>query len=246
MAFREPCAPNLGHVPLRTGLTSLVSAHLESGSAIAVAGEAAADLAEALVREGAPPLTVEADRFALLSDELDPPAVGRVRDLAEGAVDLVILRRAWRSHADVTGALKAAVGAVRPGGEVVASDLDVNKLLAGPSPRYPTRLLYLSEPEAAARLASSTASPGVLGVEAVRAGLFDVEGFTYDDERDSYEDVAGLWSGIRRRGWRGAAWVSQERARSTFEDVSASMAGAVPTGWAVDREPWYAVVGRRR
>jgi hypothetical protein len=101
-------------VPLRTGLTSLVSAHLESGSAIAVAGEAAADLAEVLVREGAPPLTVEADRFALLSAE------------------------------------------------------------------------------------------------------------------------------------RGVAWVSQERARSTFEDVSASMAGAVPAGWAVDREPWYAVIGRRR
>ncbi len=140
MAFRAPCGPNLGHVPLRTGLTNLVSTHLGSGSAIAVAGEAAADLAEALVREGAPPLTIEADRFALLSAELDPPAVGRVRD----------------------------------------------------------------------------------------------------------EDVAGLWSGIRRRGWRGSAWVSQERARSTFEDVSASMAGAVPAGWTVDREPWYAVVGRRR
>jgi hypothetical protein len=246
LAFREPRASNLGHVPLKTGLTSLVSAHLDSASAIAVAGEAAADLAEALVREGAPPLTVEADRFALLSSELNPPAVGRVRDLPEGVVDLVILRRAWRSHADVTGALSAAVGAVRPGGEVVACDLDVSQLLAGPSPRYPTRLLYLAEPEAAKRLVSSTASPGVLGSEAVRAGLLDVQSFTYDDERDSYEDVAGLWSGIRRRGWRGAAWVSQERARSMFEDVSASMAGAVPAGWAADREPWYAVIGRRR
>lgn len=86
MAFREPCAPNLGHVPLRTGLTSLVSTHLASGIAIAVAGEAAADLAEAPVCEGAPPLTVEADRFALLSAELDPPAVGRVRDLRSSPV----------------------------------------------------------------------------------------------------------------------------------------------------------------
>ena len=240
------CGPNLGHVPLRTGLTSLASAHLGSGSAIAVAGEAAADLAEALVREGAPPLTVEADRFALLSADLAPPAVGRVRDLPEGSVDLVILRRAWRSHADVSGALAAAVGAVRSGGEVVATDLDVNQLLAGPSPRYPTRLLYLAEPEAATRLASSTASPGVLGSEAVRAGLLDVEGFTYDDEINSYEDVAALWSGIRQRGWRGAAWVSQDRARSTFEDVSSSMADAVPAGWVADREPWYAVFGRRR
>lgn len=231
-------------MPLRTGLASLVSTHLDAGSAIAIAGESAADFAEDLVRRGAPPLAVEADRFALLSDALDPPAVGRLRDLPEGAVDLVVLRRAWRSRTDVAGALAAAVRAVRPGGEVVVADLDVNRLLGGPSPRYPVRLLYLAEPEAAERLTASTASPGVLGSEAGRVGLRDVVTITYDDERGAYEEVAGLWAGIRQRGWRGAAWVSQERARSLFEGVASAMAGAIPAGWAVDREPWYAVIGR--
>ena len=232
-------------MPLRTGLATLVSTHLGAGSAIAIAGESAADFAEDLVRHGAPPLTVEADRFALLTDALDPPAVGRVRDLPEGTVDLVVLRRAWRTPADVADALAAAVRAVRTGGEVVATDIDVRQLLAGPSPRYPVRLLYLAEPEVADRLRASTAPPGLLGSEAVRAGLQDVVSINYDDERGIYEDVAGLWSGIREHGWRGAAWVPQERARSLLEDVASSMAGAVPAGWAVDREPWFAVFGRR-
>jgi len=232
-------------VPPKTGLATLISAHLEVGSAIAVAGESAADFAEDLIRSGAPPLAVEADRFALLTTALDPPTVGRVRDLPEGAVDLVVLRRAWRTRADIAGALAAAVRAVRPGGEVVATDIDVSQLLAGPSPRYPVRLLYLAEPEVADRLRTSTATPGSVGTEAVRVGLHDVVTLNYDDERGTYEDVAGLWSGIRERGWRGAAWVPQERARSLLEDVAASMAGAIPVGWAVDREPWFAVFGRR-
>lgn len=231
-------------MPLRTGLASLVSTYLDTGSVIAIAGESAAEFAEDLVRRGGPPLAIEADQFALLSDALDPPSVGRVRDLPEGAVDLVILRRAWRSHTDVADALTAAARAVRPGGEVVAADLDVSRLLAGPSPRYPVRLLYLAEPQAGEQLAASTASPGLLGSEAVRVGLHDVVSLTYDDERGVYEGAADLWSGIQRGGWRGAPSVPQERVGSLFEDVASSMAVAVPGGWAVDREPWYAVIGR--
>ena len=232
-------------MPLRTGLATLVSTHLEAGSAIAVAGESAAEFAEDLVRSGAPPLAVEADSFVLLTAALDPPTVGRVRDLPEGAVDLVVLRRPWRTPADIIGALAAAVRAVRPGGEVVATDIDVNQLLAGPSPRYPVRLLYLAEPDVADRLRLSAATMGSVGTEAVRAGLREVVTLNYDEVRGTYEDVAGLWSGIRERGWRGAAWVPEQRARSLLEDVATSMAGAVPAGWAVDREPWFAVFGFR-
>ena len=233
-------------MPLRSGLIRFATPYLGVESTIAIAGEAAAELAEDMVRNGSAPLTVEADQFALLSDALDPPTVGRIRDLPDESVDLVILRRAWKSRTDVAAALAAAVRAVRPGGEVIATDIDVNQLLAGPSPRYPVRLLYLAEPEAASNLVSSTVAPAVLGSEAVRAGLGDVESLTYDDDRGVYEGIAELWSAVQRRGWRGAAWVSQDRSRSLFEDVARSMAGAHPAGWAVDREPWYAVIGRRR
>jgi SAM-dependent methyltransferase len=233
-------------MPLRTGLVRFVAPYLATDSTIAIAGESAAGLAEDLVRNGSAPLSVEADHFALLSDALDPPAVGRVRDLPDESVDLVILRRAWRSRADVAAALSTAVRAVRPGGEVIATDIDVNQLLAGPSPRYPIRLLYLAEPMAASGLRSSTVAPGVLGTEAVRAGLSGVESLTYNDDRGAYESIAEFWSEVQKRGWRGAAWVSQDRSRSLFEDVARSMAGAHPVGWAIDREPWYAVIGRRR
>jgi hypothetical protein len=233
-------------MPLRSGLIRFVSPYLSAESTIAVAGEAAADLAEDLVRNGSAPLSVEADQFALLSDSLDPPTVGRIRDIPAESVDLVILRRAWRSRSSVAAAFAAATRAVRPGGEVIATDIDVNQLLAGPSPRYPVRLLYAAEPAAAASLAASTVAPGVLGSEAVRAGLDAVESLTYDDDRGAYEGIAEFWSAVQRRGWRGAAWVSQDRSRSLFEDVAESMAGAHPVGWAVDREPWYAVFGRRR
>ena len=51
-------------MPLRTGLASLVSTHLEAGSAIVVAGESAAEFAEGLVRSGALPPAIEADSAA--------------------------------------------------------------------------------------------------------------------------------------------------------------------------------------
>jgi hypothetical protein len=211
---------------------------------IAIAGESAALLGEQLVRAGGPPLTVEADRFAFLSDDLDPPKAGRVRDLPESCVDLCILRRAWHAPGEVTDAIVAARRVVRPGGEVAVVDVSADRLLSGPSPRYPVRLLYLAEPAVGAKLVSSTASAGLLGSSAVRGGLSDLEGYSYDDVHGEYEDVSALWAGIRERGWRGSAWIDSERSRSLFDDVAPALEGAIPLGHAVDREPWYGVIGR--
>lgn len=195
------------------------------------------------MRAGAAPLAVEADRFALLSDALDPAAVGRVRDLPAGSTDLVVIRRAWTHPGEVEAALVAAMQAVRPGGEVVVADLDARRLVAGPTQRYPVRLLYSSMPDVAERLMVSTASPGLLGAAAVRVGLREVAGYTYDDELSEHEDAASLWAGIRERGWRGSAWVSQDRSGPLFDQLATALARAIPAGSAVDREPWYAVIG---
>ena len=99
---------------------------------------------------------------------------------------------------------------------------------------------------AAERLTASAASPGLVGGEAVRAGLHDIAAFTYDDEWGTYEEVGGLWLGVHQRGWRGAAWVSRERELSLLEGVASSPVGASPAGRAVDREPWHAVIGSSR
>ena len=169
-------------MPIETGLVNLPWQPLTELESVAVAGESAGLVGEALAPAGGPPLIVEADHFALLSRSADPPAPTKLRDLDQSSVDLVVLRRAWQKVADVAAALRAGARVTRLGGEVLAVDIDVNRLLMGPSPRYPTRLLYLAEPAAALRLESSTASP----------------------------------------------------------------AGAIPVGEAVDREPWYAVAGTKR
>lgn len=227
-------------------MATLLGAHLDSTSAIAIAGEAAAAVGERLARAGGPPLTVEADRFALLSDDLDPPKAGRVRDLPESSLDAVVLRRAWADPSDIQQALETAIRVVRPGGEVIAADVDADRMIEGPSFRYPAGVLYRREPEAARRLRDSSASAALLGLAAVRAGFAELEAASYDDVRGEHDDVAGLWAALREGGWRGSIWVASDRLGPLFESATGDLTAAVPAGPAVDREPWHAVVGRVR
>jgi hypothetical protein len=229
-----------------TGLVRLTLRPLVEIDSVAFVGESAAVVAESFAAAGGPPLVLEADHFAFATRSGSRPDAARLRDLAPGSVDLVVLRRAWRAVGEVGEALRTARAVLAPGGEMIAADLDVNLMLAGPSPRFPVRLLYLAEPTAANRMRASTATPASLGAEAVRAGFVSVEGFTYVDVRGSYPDVEALWVGIKARGWRGAAWVPIERQGEVFGVVADALAGAIPLGPAVDREPWYAVVGSKR
>jgi hypothetical protein len=228
-----------------TGLTRLSGLPLGTVESIAIAGEGVIDVAAAFTAAGGPPLVLESDHFAVLSRSGELPAVGRIRDLPTMSVDLVVLRRAWRRPGDVADALQIAHDRVIPGGEVIAADLDVQKLLAGPTPRYPGRLFYLAAPEAADRLRASTAPPALLAAEAVRAGLRPIDMLTFDDVRSTHDTVADLWSAIRERGWRGSAWTAADRQTTVIDRVADAMSGAVPAGPAADREPWYAVVGIR-
>lgn len=211
---------------------------------IAIAGERAATLGEQLASAGGPPLSVEADRFALLTDDFDPPRVGRIRDLPESSVDLAILRRAWSEPADVFRAISVAREVVRPGGEVVVADVAADRLLDGSNHRYPIRLLYALAPVAAERLRSSTAGANLLGPAAVSAGLKRLEVLTYDEVYSEYADASELWSGVQRRGWRGAQWVESGREGALFEAFAPALQAAIPLGPAVDREPWLAAIGQ--
>jgi hypothetical protein len=228
-----------------TGLTRLSSLPLTLVESIAIAGEGVPDVAAAMSAAGGPPLVVESDHFALLSRSTGPQVASRVRDLARSSVDIVVLRRAWGSPREVGEAIRIAHDRVVPGGEVIVADLDVQKLLAGPTPRYPGRLFYLASPDAADGLRTSTASPAQLAAEAVRAGLKPIDLLTYDDVRSRHDGVADLWAAIRERGWRGAAWTPAALQGTVVDAVAEGMASAVPVGPAVDREPWFAVIGTR-
>lgn len=231
---------------LESGLTRLTARPLHELESIAIAGESAAAVGEVFAAAGGPPLVLESDHFAFLSRNSGVPSAARVRDLPEDSVDLVVLRRAWRSPVEVGTAIAIGRDRVVPGGEVIAADLDVNRLLAGPSSRYPSRLLYLAAPEASVGLRASTASPALLSAEAVRASLGPVDMITYDDVRGDHETIGALWDAIRQRGWRGAAWTPSDRQAEVMETAASSLASAVPSGRVRDLEPWYAVVGPKR
>jgi hypothetical protein len=228
-----------------TGLARLSGLPLTLVESIAIAGEGVVDVAAAISAAGGPPLVVESDHFALLSRSDEVQVAGRVRDLAPTSVDIVVLRRAWRDPREVGEAIRIAHDRVVPGGEVIAADLDVQKLLAGPTPRYPGRLFYLASSDAADGLRASTASPAMLAADAVRAGLKPIDMLTYDDVRSTHDDVADLWNAIRERGWRGAAWTPVGLQSTVVDAVADAMASAVPAGPAVDREPWFAIIGTR-
>ena len=228
-----------------TGLTRLPTRALASIASIAFAGEAAGLVADAFYRAGGPPPILESDHFAFSSRDAEQPSVSRVRDLATGSVDLIVLRRAWKSVDQVAEAIRISKDRVASGGEVIAADLDVNRLLAGPTLQYPGRLFYLAAPSSAARLRESTATPALLGAEAVRASLRPIDGITYDEVRSSHESVAELWESIRDRGWRGSAWTPHDEHGTVLESVASGLVGALPIGEVADREPWYAVIGTR-
>lgn len=233
-------------MPFDTGLVRLAAHPLAELDRIAVAGEAAVMVATAFVAAGGPPLVLESDHFAVLSRSGDAPAAARMRDLPADWLDLAVMRRAWRDRDDVGEAIRVARDRVAPGGEVIAADLDVNRLLDGPSSQYPVRLLYLAAPIATQRLRDSTATPGTLGAEAVRAGLRPVDSLIFDDVLGRHDSAAALWAEMSRRGWRGATWTPLEYQGQVMEVAATGLARALPAGEAVDREPWVAVVGRKR
>lgn len=223
------------------GLSTLLGTSLTGLESVAIVGEQAVIVAEAWAGAGGPPLIVEADHLAVCSRGEGPAPVGALGELPDGSLAAVVLRRAWRSAADVGQALTDARRVVRSGGTVIAAELDVDRLLTGPTARYPARLFTVAS-GTADRLRATTLEPGFLAAEAVRASLRPVELLPFDEELGTYQGPADLWAAIAQRGWRGSTWVPVDRRGALMDQVAAGLAGAVH-GRVVDREPWFAVVG---
>jgi len=209
--------------------------------AVAVVGEDAAVVAEALLRSGSPPIAVEEPQFVLLAADVEGEPQ-RLRDLAPASLDMIVMRRAWSGQAEVGPALAVARRALRPGGRVMAGDIDASALASGALLRYPARFLY----DAAGlgdRVRQSVVSPTVLATEMIRAGFRNVSGDTLDEVRGRHESIEDFWVAARGGRWRGLEWVDPERRDLLFESVAPILAKAFPVGPVVDREPWFVVDG---
>jgi SAM-dependent methyltransferase len=222
-----------------TLLVALVPSDVGS---VAVVGEGVHSMADAAVRDRALAPLVEHPRWAVLASGGSAVAAERLSDLPDGLLDAVVLRRAWSDRSEAKRLLTIAGRILRPGGALVAADLDVDALLDGPAVRYPIGALWRRDGAPAAALRSSTLSPTVLSTDVSAARFRDAFLASIDEVRGEYASDRALWAALREHGWRGDTWMAPGRRAEFFDALEALPSGSVPV---VDREPWVAVTGVR-
>ena len=209
---------------------------------VVVVGAGAPDVAEALRRAGGSHLAVETERLAVLSNaalETEPAALS---DLPAETADVVLLRRAWADRPALSMMLRRAHRAIRSGGRVVAADVDVDRLMASSSIRYPSRVQYV--------LAGGRADPPrslhmALSIETGRAGFKGVHGWEVDEERAVHRDARAYWEAIREEGWPVFRELPADEIDRLLERAAPELRRVIPIGEVVDRYPWFVVTGTK-
>ena len=209
---------------------------------VAVAGEGVAAMSAAIISGLGLPLRMEQPHWAVLAAE-DPgsSAAGRMSQLPASSLDVVVVRRAWADRPEAQHLLHLAHRLLRPGGALVAAELDADTLLEGPVARYPGAALWRRPGAPADSLRKSSLSAAVLSTDAVAARFASVSVVRFDEMLGEHRSMESLWANLRRNGWRGDSWLSSAQRVEFFESLGPGGA-AVPL---VDREPWFAVTGVR-
>jgi hypothetical protein len=213
---------------------------------VVVAGPRASDLAAAFQAAGAPPMSAEGDGLATLSRSAAPAEVTGFAGLPERWADLVVLRSAWQDRTQVGPMLRATAGVLRPGGRVLAGEMDVARLLETSAVRYPSRLLYSVRPDLAAEVRATTIGRAMLSAETVRARFGDVDVVDLEELRGTFASADAYWQYVRGGGWPALAWLPAEDADRAVEAVASDLARIAPIGPVVDRVPFVAATGIRR
>jgi hypothetical protein len=126
---------------------------------------------------------------------------------------------------------------------MMASEVDAERLLEGSVVRYPLRLRFDNDPEAAQRLRRTATPPALLMVEAGRTGLRRVTGIQIDEERGRFSSVDAFLQAIGEGAWPSLAAMTPESRDALLEKLEGDLRAAAPLGPVVDREPWVAAAG---
>ena len=186
-------------------------------------------------------LLVDAAHWAVLSAGELVLTAEQLSDVPSSSLDAVVLRRPWAGRGEARRLLDLSHRLLRPGGTLVASELDAEMLLDGPTARYPVAAVWRSPGAPVDALRSSTISPAVLSTDAVAARFDDVVVTRYDEVGGRYPSMAAFWGSLPEGGWRGDSWMAPAR-RASFLETAPPVSGSAPV---IDQEPWYAVTGLR-
>jgi hypothetical protein len=215
-------------------------------STIVVAGDDAGVVAGSFRDAGGPAAVIEADDFVVLAPEAPGGEISSWQDLPDASADAVLLRRAWSDRRGLTTAVAAASRVLARGGRVVVADVDLDRLLGGPMFRYPYRLRFASDPEAAARLRATTAASAAMATEVVRAGFGNAVALDIDEERGRFATVEEYREAVRSGAWPSLAAMTAEARERLIESIGPELRKIAPLGGLIERRPWRAVTGVKR
>jgi hypothetical protein len=215
-------------------------------SVVVVAGPRASDFASAFQAAGAPPISVEGDGVVTLSRSDGPPSSAGFAELPERWADLVVLRSAWQDRIQVGPMMRTAARVLRPGGRVLAGEMDVARMMEASAVRYPARLLFSVRPDLAAEVRATTIGGAMLSAETVRAGFGDVDIIDVEEIRGTFPSADAYWRYALGGGWPALAWLPALGAEQAVDSAAGDLARVAPIGPVSDRVPFVAATGIRR
>ncbi len=214
------------------------------GTTVVVAGRDAGLLAETFHRAGSPPPVAEADGLVVLSEQPLDGEVSSLADVADALAGLVVLRSAWSDRSQLDGIAAEAHRIARPGGRLLAGDIDIDRLFGSSSIRYPSRVLHLGAPGSGAVMRRRSTRM-LLPVAVMRAGFGRVTALEIDEIRGIHDDAEAYWTAVRDEGRPVFADLEPGLVERLLERAAVELRRTAPVGPVVDDEPWFVVTGIR-
>lgn len=213
----------------------IVNLDLPASGEIFLAGDGAADI-ELPIGAGQRFDTgsvVLVTRGAAPSEDATAAATG----LEANSLDLVVLRDAAGSVANLAAVLAEAYRILKPGAGILVTEFDAATLLDSPPQRYPQVLLSNLHPQVGEYLRSRHPRQMDIAMALVRAGFRDGDAYTLDFPIGHFRDYDAYRDSVAVEGWRGMDQISAEDLDALLDQLPQLMKSVAPAGEFFDVEP---------